>query len=93
MLWDQFRATIALEGKNVSKENQHVFMYAYTVLVPLYIASIIIVESKWNVQRAGPKCPATALSFPATCRMVYSDRCEYDNHVELTNRHLLKGGI
>ena len=57
------------------------------------IASIIIVESKWNVQGAGPKCPATAWSFPATCTMGNSDRCKYDNHVELTNQHLLKGGI
>ena len=96
MFWDHFRATIALEGKDVSKENRHLFripvscIHIYSIST---IAGIIIVESKWNVQRARPKCPATAWSFPATCTMGNSDRCKYDNHVELTNQHLLKGGI
>jgi len=93
MLWDHFRATIALEGKDVSKENKHVLLYHVYIYSISTIASIILVERRWNVQRAGPKCPATAWSFPASCRMVYDDRCEDDNHVELTNQHLLKGGI
>ena len=69
MVWDQFRATIALEGKNVSKENKHVSPSLYHVYIISIIVSIIV-EKKWNVPRAGPKCPATAWSFPATCTMV-----------------------